>query len=94
MLRKCDFDRAAVRQKGAGRLEPNQRSAQRCSFHLRNVIGVIQTDCDQFGRRNRNIDLQVSEFPHIASRCNLDPIRLRQHVHVLTAHFAIEEFFA
>ena len=47
MLGKRDLDRAVMRQKRAGRFEPNQRCAERGAFHFRNVICVIEADRDQ-----------------------------------------------
>ena len=60
MFRKRDLDRAAVRQEGGGRLEPNQRRAQRRALHLLDVIGVIEADRDELARCDRQIDLEIA----------------------------------
>ena len=91
MLGKRDFNRAAMRQQRAWRLEPDQRSAQRSPFHLRNVIGVIESDGDQFRGRNWKIDTNFCERQNLACWLDVSPIRPRQHVHVFAARFAIEK---
>ena len=50
MLGKGDLDRAAVRKERSGRLEPDQRRAERRPFHLGDVVGVIQADGDELAR--------------------------------------------
>ena len=94
MFGKRDLDRAVVRQKRARRLKPDQRSAERRPLHLRDVIGVIQSDCDEFRGRDRHIDLQTRERQYLAVEFNLEPIRFPQDVHVVAAHFAVEKMVA
>ena len=60
MFGKRDLDRAVVGQKRSRRLEPDQRRAERRAFHLRDVIGVIESDRDELARRDRHIDLQFA----------------------------------
>ena len=38
--------------------------------------------------------MQICEFADIASRFDLDPVRFCEHVHVVAAHFAVEETVA
>ena len=66
MLRKRDLDRAAVRQERGGRLEPDQRRAERRALHLLDVIGVIETDRDDLARRDRQVDLEIAQRNNLA----------------------------
>ena len=59
MLRKRDLDRAAVGKERRGRLEPDQRRAERRALHLFNMIGVIEADRDELARRDRQIYLRL-----------------------------------
>ena len=47
MFGKRNLDRAVVGQKRRRRLEPDERRAERRAFHLRDMIGVIETDGDE-----------------------------------------------
>src|SRR5260370_13869722 len=70
MIGKRNFNSAAVRQQRAWRLEPDQRGTQRSPFHLRDVIGVIESDGDQLGWRDWKIDMKVCERQNFT--CRLD----------------------
>src|ERR1700693_637635 len=47
MIGKRDLNLAVVRQQRTGRLEPDQRCPKRRPLHLRNVVRVIQSHCNQ-----------------------------------------------
>ena len=42
--------------------------------------------------RDGNIDLQICERHYFARGLNLNPVRLRQPMHLIAAQFAVEEF--
>ena len=78
MLGKCDLDRAAVRKERGGRLEPNQRCAERRALHLLDVIGVVEANRDDLARRDRQIDLEIAQRQDPAVEFDPEPIRFRQ----------------
>src|ERR1019366_7916834 len=79
MLGKGDLDRAVVRKKRAWRFEPNQWSAERRPFHLRDVIGVVEPDRDQLRRRDWKIDIYICELCYFACRGDVDPKGVGEH---------------
>src|SRR5205814_9555232 len=74
------------------RLEPDQRGAERRPFHFRDVIGIVQADRHELARRDWNVDLQFPQGNSRARKIEVKPVRLCEHVHLGSAHFAVQEF--
>jgi len=61
MIGKRDFYFGAVRNERTGGLKPEQRFLGKCFARFAGVIGVIESDGDDLGRRNRRQSFQTLE---------------------------------
>ena len=87
VLRKGNFNFPAIGQQRSRGLEPKERLLREFPAHLADVIGVIQTDGDDFAGHNRHEGLETFARGRLPGKG-----RRAENIALHTEDFAVHDF--